>query len=289
MENNTLNRNILVLLLLVFISSIVVFESLQQLFYIRQFNLANANDISFFRILKSQSYRWITWLLVGTLLWFFAKKKSVKTKFVITDLFQYLGVILLLVFFSILIISLLEKLLNGSSFSDFISNYIPFFTFQKALVFTIGYTAVAVFLHFYFANEKLQIKVHELSEIRKENMNLYEKLKSNIDDQSPVLNIKIGNKRKIIPIKSISWIESDDYCVKVHTDDYISYSMRSTLKLLEKKLSNSNFLRIHRKALVNMSKAKEIDFSNSPKLILEDKIEVPISKSKLKKVKDFLD
>jgi DNA-binding LytR/AlgR family response regulator len=155
-------------------------------------------------------------------------------------------------------------------------------------VFTLGYAAVSVILYQYFANKQLQIKVQELSEVKNINQGLYKKLKNENEDTSSILNIKIGNKHKIIPIKNIRWIESDDYCVKIHTDNDISYSMRSSLKSLEDKLSTNNFLRVHRNALVNMKMAKEMDFSNTPKLILEDATEVLISKSKIKKVRDFL-
>jgi len=63
--------------------------------------------------------------------------------------------------------------------------------------------------------------------------------------------------------------------------------MRSSLKALEQKL-DSNFLRVHRKAIVNMDFAKEINLSQSPILILQNNEVIAISKSNLKLVRDFI-
>ena len=142
-------------------------------------------------------------------------------------------------------------------------------------------------MHLYFVNEQLQIKVQSLSELKRTNARLYAELKEKVDDRTSVLNIKIGNKRKIIPVDEVLWIEADDYCVKVHTTNQQCYTMRSSLKALSLKL-DTNFLRVHRKAIANMTMIKELSLSQSPNLILNDNTEVPVSKSHLKTVRDFL-
>lgn len=289
MKSTEFSKNFIIILLIVFLLAIITFEAFQQLFYIQRFDLVNADKVSILELFQGQSIRWGIWLLFTPFLWRFSLLKSVKIKFTPKDLLHYVGIIFLLVFIAAFFISIVSILLNGDSFTELFSNYLPFFIYQKGLVFLMAYTAMSVVLHQYFINKKLLIKVEELSEVKKVNHSLYEKLSSQkIDDSSTVLNIKIGNKHKIIPIKTICWIESDDYCVKIHTDNAISYSMRSSLKSLETKLKNNNFLRVHRNALVNMSMAKEINFSNTPKLILENATEISISKSKIKTVKNFL-
>jgi DNA-binding LytR/AlgR family response regulator len=289
MKNTEFSESFIIGLLVVFLLGIITFEAFQQLFYIQRFDLANANNVSIVDLFKGQLLRWGVWLLFTPILWKFSLLKSVKIKFTSKDLLQYIGVIFILIFIAVFFISVASILINGDSFLQLITDYLPFFIYQKGLVFFMAYSAMSVVLYQYFINKKLQIKVEELSEVKKVNNNLYKKLSNQkIDDSSTVLNIKIGNKHKIIPIITICWIESDDYCVKIHTDNAISYSMRSSLKALENKLENNNFLRVHRNALVNMSMAKEMDFSNSPKLILENNTEISISKSKIKSVKDFL-
>jgi len=197
-------------------------------------------------------------------------------------------VILGLTFLSIVIIASTQMLQTESLFSFRLLwfEYIPFFIFQKALLFTLGYIAIAIIMHYYFAHEQLLIKVEELVALKKSHSKLYHKLSKDIDDKASILNIKIGNKRKIIPVDHIYWIEADDYCVKVHTKEH-TYTMRSSLKALEQKL-DSNFLRIHRKAITNMNKVKELNLSNVPTLILKNDIQVAISKSNLRLVKDFI-
>ncbi len=261
----------------------ILFETFQQLYYIKRFSLAQ--NIQFTEVLKSQSYKWLVWVALSAFLIRFTKKKSSQN----ANYFSYGIIIIGLVILSVFIISIIQIMLSDESFSWSLlfGEYVTFFAFQKAPIYTLGYIAIAVIMHFYFTNEALQIKVEELSELKKTNANLYKELSEYNDDNTTVLNIKVGNKRKIIPVTDIYWIEADDYCVKVHTNKDTSYTMRSSLKALNDKLS-SNFLRVHRKAIVNMDMIKELNLSNTPKLILHNNIEIPVSKSNLKLVKNFI-
>ncbi|WP_298897532.1 LytTR family DNA-binding domain-containing protein [uncultured Psychroserpens sp.] len=264
----------------------VIFETFQQIYFVTRYNIVE--NVSFFDVLKSQLNSWIIWSMMSSVLFFYTKSQSTK-KLDNVKIFKYALVIFALVVLCIFIISLSRLLYSNDDFSFtlLIKEYFTFFMFQKATLYTLGYIAIAMILHLYFENEKLQIEVQELSELKLTNARLFKKLNSTIDEKAKVLNIKIGNKRKIIPVEDISWIEADDYCVKVHTTTNGSYTMRSSLKALEEKLS-TNFLRVHRKAIVNMSFAKELHISGSPNLILENDMQIPVSKSNLKTVKDFL-
>lgn len=277
-------QSILIVLLVVLLA--ITFETLQLMFYVKRFQ--PEVEVTFFEVLQTQSYRWCIWLLLSLILiWYFRTKRTKPTT--TSSLLKLSGLIIGLVALNILIISLISILASGDLFSmaNLFSEYMPFFMYQKAPIYTLGYIAISMILQLYFENEKLQIKVQELSELKLTNAKLFKKLNSTIDEKTTVLNIKIGNKRKIIPVEDIGWIEADDYCVKVHTTANGSYTMRSSLKALEEKLS-SNFLRVHRKAIVNMSFAKELHMSGSPNLILENNMHIPVSKSNLKTVKDFL-
>jgi hypothetical protein len=263
----------------------IVFETSQQLFYIRRFNLSS--DVTFIELLKTQAYRWIIWMILGfTLIWFV--KLNVSKKLSSKLILNYGVFILALVLVNIVVISFSQLVLSNEVFSSssFVREYIQFFTFQKAPIYCLGYIAITIILHLYFSNEQLHIKVQELSELKKSNAILYNELVKNIDDKASILNIKIGNRRKIIPTANIRWIEADDYCVKVHTINEDTYTMRSSLKALEEKLT-TNFLRVHRKAIVNMSMAKELNLSHTPNLVLNNNEQVNVSKSNLKTVKNY--
>ena len=276
----------IIFMILTILVMAIAFETFQQVYYIKRFNIAQ--DVSFFSVLKTQSYRWFIWLVLSVFLIWYSKNNALQKK---QDalILKYAFLIFGLVFINILIISVSQIWLSNASFSlhSLVSEYMTFFAFQKAPVYTLGYIAIAIILQLYFVNERLHIQVQKLSEIKKTDGHIYNNLVKNLDEKTTILNIKIGNKRKIIPVETISWIEADDYCVKVHTIDNGSYTMRSSLKALEEKLS-TNFLRVHRKAIVNMTMAKELDLSNSPNLILSNDIEISVSKSNLKTVKDFL-
>ncbi|WP_152611406.1 LytR/AlgR family response regulator transcription factor [Psychroserpens mesophilus] len=277
-------RSILIIALIILIA--ITFETLQQMYYIKRFQIDE--NIAFFDILKAQAYRWIIWLLFSLVLVWYIKAQTFKLK-IAFNIFKLIGIIFCLVFLNIFIISLSQMILSEYSFSltELFTEFIPFFTYQKAPIYTLGYIAISLILYLYFDNEKLQIEVQKLSELKQTNTKLYNKLRTQVDEKSTVLNIKIGNKRKIIPVEQISWIEADDYCVKVHTTTNKTYTMRSSLKALEEKL-NTNFLRVHRKAIVNMDLARELHLANTPNLVLKNKTEIPVSKSNLRSVKDFL-
>ena len=263
----------------------VIFETFQQIYFVTKYNIVE--NVLFWDVLKSQLNSWLIWCMMSIVLFFYAKSES-KKKLDNVRIAKYALVIFILVFLCVVVISI-SRILYSSDHLTFalFKEYLTFFIFQKATLYTLGYIAIAMILRLYFENEKLQIEVQELSELKQTNARLFKKLNSTIDEKATVLNIKIGNKRKIIPVEAISWIEADDYCVKVHTTTNGSYTMRSSLKALEEKLS-ANFLRVHRKAIVNMSFAKELHISGSPNLILENDLQIPVSKSNLKTVKDFL-
>ena len=284
-ELSSLRKSLLIIVILLIMT--ITFETFQQLYYIERYSIAEG--VTFFDILQTQSYRWIIWMLIGLILVNYSKRNSVKKEYVFTDFIKYAIFIAALVVINIIVISLLQMWMSGDiiTFNHFVGEYFPFYIYQKAPIYTMGYIAIAIILHFYFAYSQLQIEVEQLSALKKTNALLYEKLKSNIDDRTKILNIKIGNKRKIIPVSNIRWIESDDYCVKVHTLEDESYTMRSSLKALESKLDD-NFLRVHRKAIVNMDLATELRLSKNPCLLIANDLEIPIAKSQLKSVRDFL-
>ncbi len=279
-------RRIVLFITLIMILTIA-FETAQQLYYINRYNIAEG--VAFLELLKGQSYRWLLWMVLGFFLFTYikyAKTAANTTSYYVKLTFYILGLVLL----NTILISSLQMGLNGDSFSVslFLNEYVTFYVFQKAPMYTLGYIAISAILHLYFSNEQLQVQVHQLLDVKVTNEMLYEKLSKYADDKAQVVTIKIGNKKRVIPVAQICWIEADDYCVKVHTQDGGSLSMRTSLKALEEKLG-SNFLRVHRKAIVNMDFVKEFTLANPPKILLSTNDEIQVSKSQLKGVRDFLE
>lgn len=272
--------------LIVFILLITIcFETFQQVFYIKRFELYQ--DVNFFELLKNQSYRWLIWFILGfSLIYFIKKDQKKEPDFIFFS--KYFGLILLLVLINILLISYIQILISTDKFSlsTYFFEYFLFYVFQKSPIYILGYIAIVIILFLNFSNNLLEVEVKELIEFKEINNSTYLKLKNHLD-KTKVLSIKVGNKRKVIPVNTITWLEADDYCVKVHTTNNPTYSMRVTLKSLQEKLGD-NFLRVHRKGIVNLSMIKELNLSTTSRLILKDNQEVPVSKSNLKLVKLFL-
>lgn len=279
------NKNVFLIIFVLVLA--ICFETFQQLFYIKRFNLYN--DIDILILLKNQIYRWVIWFAVGIPIVLFIKK-DIKKDLNIQFFIKYFLLIVCLVFINVLLISIVQLLISEDAFSvsNFYTEYFLFYVFQKAPIYILGYIAVTIILFLKYSKELLQIEVQELVELKKINSDLYDQLSKTNNDKAKVLNIKIGNKRKIIPVDEITWLEADDYCVRVHTTENPSYTMRISLKALQEILNN-DFLRVHRKGIVNMKKVKELSLSSIPSVLLITNEKVIISKSNLKKVKDYLE
>jgi len=63
-----------------------------------------------------------------------------------------------------------------------------------------------------------------------------------------------------IPVTEIDWVEAEDNYVRVHADGR-SHLIRGTIAALERNLDPEAFIRIHRSAIVNVSRTRELRHS----------------------------
>jgi hypothetical protein len=272
-----------------FLLLIIVFESYQQLWYINTFDLSSG--VSILELLPRHLLSWSVWLLfLFVLIYYSASQNQIKERMSLQKLLAYLGIISFLVLICVLMAAALHLLLNtgGFSFQLYRQEFIPFFFFQKAPLYTFAYIAFAVILEMSYHSEDLEVRVQKLSEIQNDSSSPdLQNLKENNAEQSAILSVKVGNKHRLIPVANILWIEADDYCVKIHAENSISYSMRISMKALEERLQG-NFLRVHRTAIVNMDQAKTVVTQQTPRVILHSGNEIPIARRKLVQVKKYL-
>jgi hypothetical protein len=141
------SRSVLIITLIILIA--ITFETLQQLYYIKRFQIAEG--ITFFDILKTQAYRWIIWLVFSFVLIWYIKAQTTKQKTTL-GIVKLIGIIFSLVCINILIISISQMIRSQNIFSlaELFSEYIPFFTYQKAPIYTLGYIAISLILYLYF-------------------------------------------------------------------------------------------------------------------------------------------
>jgi two-component system, LytTR family, response regulator len=93
----------------------------------------------------------------------------------------------------------------------------------------------------------------------------------------------------VIPIEQIDYIEAQDDYVSIRAAGR-SYLKEQTLGELEGQLASKGFLRIHRRFILNVSRLAKIELSekDSRIAILNDKTELPISRSGYAKLRDLL-
>jgi two-component system LytT family response regulator len=70
------------------------------------------------------------------------------------------------------------------------------------------------------------------------------------------LAIKADGKVTLLPVDDVDWIEAADYCVRIHAGGR-AHLLREPIKELEARLDPRQFFRVHRSAIVNLSRIRE--------------------------------
>jgi two-component system, LytTR family, response regulator len=101
--------------------------------------------------------------------------------------------------------------------------------------------------------------------------------------------IRDRSKVHVIPVDQIDYIEAQDDYVSIRAAGR-SYLKEQTLGELEEQLGARGFLRIHRRFILNVTRLARIELSEKDNriAILNDKTELPISRSGYTKLRDLL-
>lgn len=101
----------------------------------------------------------------------------------------------------------------------------------------------------------------------------------------------IRSQRRIVPVpvESIDWIQAAGDYVKVRTGEQ-EHLLEYTLKEMEKVLSPAGFTRIHRSAIVNVKRIKELRSLGSARLevVLQDGSRLPVSRTYSGRFRDLM-
>ncbi|MGH7500533.1 MAG: LytR/AlgR family response regulator transcription factor [Longimicrobiales bacterium] len=73
----------------------------------------------------------------------------------------------------------------------------------------------------------------------------------------PRLAVKDGQRIRLVPTRDIDWIEATDKVTLLHVDAQ-TFTMRDSLSALQRRLDPLQFMRIHRSAIVNVSRIEEL-------------------------------
>jgi hypothetical protein len=269
------------------IALVILFETLQQLYYVRKFALAD-DPVSFLYLLQRQIYRWLIWLAMAVPLVLISRRLLTQIESFSVKLIGYAILISSVVLLDVLMISLLAYPFGGEtafSWSNFLTEYLAFFTFQKAPLFTLGYIGVCWINSLYQENHNLLVEVTSLRDLRQQDKTLFQELSKTHLPQESILTIRSGSQVSVVSLEDVHYIAADDYCVNVHLADGRKYVMRKSLKALQEKLPD-HFMRVHRKFIINRRVVTHFT-TDVPALLLEGGTSVPVSKSKLKAVKEY--
>ncbi len=275
-----MNRSASILLLLL-IFSLILFDTAQQKYYLDTFSLAPAEETVFLRVLGNHLTRWFLWMITaipyGLIIWkvFFRSAKPTEKSWIIIGSLAAFSTLIALLMVSVH--SMISQDVEWKEFGEFFE----FFIYQKGLNFSMATITLTLLLFNHSKSNTISQQSFEIRNLQQKAENLKEALKG---EETPHLNVKTGYKLKSIPLNEIVWIQSDDYCVKIHTREN-SFTLRQSLKLLEEKLEPFNFIRIHRTALLNVEFLDQINFDSS-KVKLTNEVEIPFSKKRIKILKE---
>ncbi len=83
------------------------------------------------------------------------------------------------------------------------------------------------------------------------------------------------------PVDGIDWVESADYYSRLHVGD-ATHLIRESMSSLEDQLDPRRFVRIHRTAIVNVDRVKELrlDYANRHVVVLRNGTRLPLSRTR---------
>jgi two-component system LytT family response regulator len=95
------------------------------------------------------------------------------------------------------------------------------------------------------------------------------------------LAIKADGRISFLRVDDVDWVEAADYCVRVHAGGRV-HLLREPLKELETRLDPARFFRVHRSAIVNLSRVKELHpyFRGDAMVVLLDGTRLRLSRGR---------
>lgn len=103
------------------------------------------------------------------------------------------------------------------------------------------------------------------------------------------LVVKTGGRIIFLKTSEVDWIQADDKYAHLHTGNK-SHLVRQTLGALEAQLDPQKFIRIHRSAIVNIERIKELQpmFTGEHTVVLENGTKLTLSRSYKNKLFEIL-
>jgi two-component system LytT family response regulator len=101
------------------------------------------------------------------------------------------------------------------------------------------------------------------------------------------LSLRDGDRTVVLKVEDVSWIEADDYYVRIHSSRG-RHLIRASLTSLESRLDPRVFVRVHRTAIVNLEHVRESLDRDGLCLVLTDGSQVGVSRTRKSHVEALL-
>jgi two-component system LytT family response regulator len=103
------------------------------------------------------------------------------------------------------------------------------------------------------------------------------------------LALKHDGRISFLPVVEVDWIEAADYCVRVHAGGRF-HLLRESMRELEARLDPRRFFRVHRSAIVNVSRIRERQpyFHGEFVLVMQDGARLKLSRGRREQLSTLL-
>jgi two-component system, LytTR family, response regulator len=103
------------------------------------------------------------------------------------------------------------------------------------------------------------------------------------------LAVKSAGRTFFLRVAEIDWIEAADYYVRIHVGK-VAHLLRESLNTLETRLDPTQFFRVHRSAIVNIDRIRELQpyFHGNYVLILHDGTKLKLSRARRDRLESAL-
>jgi len=101
------------------------------------------------------------------------------------------------------------------------------------------------------------------------------------DEHVSRLAIRETGRTYFVAVDTIDWIEGADYYVKLHVNGRV-HLLREPLRSLAQRLDPARFARVHRSAIVNLSRIREIRMASKGDhtIVLEDTTRLRLTRAR---------
>ncbi|PYP89295.1 MAG: DNA-binding response regulator [Blastocatellia bacterium AA13] len=135
---------------------------------------------------------------------------------------------------------------------------------------------------------KARLKKDDPGEVGRRTVALLEEIKATTSYLERIL-IKSNTRVLFIKTSDIDWIEAEGKYVRLHSTKE-SFLHREAIGTLESQLDPKKFIRVHRSAIVNLDRVKELEpwFHGEYRVVLDDGTRLSLSRTCRRKLTDLL-